>query len=153
MSIRVRDAEADDALAVSRLLGVLGYPASVPEARAHIGRFERDPASRVQVALEAEVPDAVGLLATHLVPRLDRDLAVCRITELVVDPELRRRGIGVALPAAAESEAHRHGARRIELSSGERREDSHPFYLASGFERVGVGYLRLLGSPDRDTGP
>jgi GNAT superfamily N-acetyltransferase len=148
VDLQVRDAEPADATAVSRLLGVLGYPASVAEAGDHIERFGLDPSSRLQVAVEGEPPSVVGLLATHMVPRLNPDLAICRITELVVDPARRRQGIGEVLHAAAEAEARRHGARRIELSSGDWRAESHPFYLASGFERVGVGYLRRLAHLD-----
>jgi PhnO protein len=147
VDLLVRDAEPVDATAVSRLLGTLGYPASPEEARAHIGRFARDPSSRLQVAVAADPRRVVGLLATHMVPRLNADHTICRITELVVDPAARRRGAGEALLAAAEAEARRRGARRIELSSGEWRQESHPFYLAAGFERVSVGYLRSLDAP------
>jgi GNAT superfamily N-acetyltransferase len=148
VSRSIRDAEPGDAAAVSRLLDALGYPASPEQARAHVVRLGRDPASRLQVAVEGEPSVVVGLVATHMVPRLNPDLAICRVTELVVDPASRRRGIGDALLEAAEAEARRQGARRIELSSGEWREESHPFYLAQGFERVGVGYLRALDPPD-----
>lgn len=119
MGLAIRDAEPGDAGEVSRLLGLLGYPASTDEARSHIERFARDPSSRLQVAAASRPPDLLGLLATHVVPRLNADLVICRITELVVDPSSRRRGIGEALLGAAEEEARRQGARRIELSSGE----------------------------------
>jgi GNAT superfamily N-acetyltransferase len=144
MDLQLADAEPRDAQSVARLLGILGHPASVDEACAHVERYARDPSSRLILARE-EDSTPVGLLATHIIPRLNPDLVVCRITELVVDRTARRRGVGEALLEVAEEEARRRGARRIELSSAEGREESHPFYLSCGFERVGVGYLRSLG--------
>lgn len=140
----VRDAKRDDAPAVACLLGELGYPADEDEARAHIRRFSGDPSTRLQVAVDGSDDRPVGLVATHLVPRLDRDLRTCRVTELVVDPSWRRAGVGRALIEAAKAEARRHGAVRLDLTSGNWREEAHEFYPDAGFERVGVGYLLRL---------
>jgi GNAT superfamily N-acetyltransferase len=74
-----------------------------------------DAASRLQVAdLSAGV--VVGLVATHIVPRLDDDALANRITDVVVSAVHRRSGIGSALMAAAEQEARRAGAPRLDLS-------------------------------------
>ena len=44
--------------------------------RDHIARFADDPASRLQVAERDE--GLVGLVGTHIVPRLDDDGFTCR---------------------------------------------------------------------------
>ena len=142
-----RDADPGDSRAIAALLGILGYPATEGEAREHVERFSADPGSRLQVAADEDGDEPIGLVATHLIPRLNRELWTCRVTELVVDPSWRRAGVGRALLAAVEEEAQLRGATLIDLTSGAWREEAHSFYLEVGFERVGVGYLRRLRSP------
>lgn len=142
-TVSIRDAVLADAEAIAALLAALGYPATSEEARSHIERFSVDPASRIQVAI-AEGDEVVGLVATHLVPRLNRELYVCRVTELVVDPSSRRSGIGRTLIAAAEDEARDRETTLMDLTSGDWRGEAHSFYPDAGFERVGVGYRRRL---------
>jgi GNAT superfamily N-acetyltransferase len=126
VTLRVREAVAGDGAAVAELLTVLGYPASNEFALQRLVAFDADPASRVQVAEADGV--VVGLVATHVVPRLDADLFSCRIVDLAVSVGHRRQGVGSALVAAAEAEARRSGCRRLDLSSGDWRDDAHAFY-------------------------
>jgi len=127
---------------VAELLIELGYPAPAELAAGRIERFEADPVSRVQVA---EVDGAVaGLVATHLVPRLETDALSCRIVALIVAERFRRRGVGSALIEAAEREARLGGARRLDLSSGEWRDDAHAFYEHMGFATNARSYVKRL---------
>jgi GNAT superfamily N-acetyltransferase len=143
MDIVVRDANGDDAAAVARLLAEMGYPTTPGAAAERIDRYARDDASRLQVAdLSAE--GVVGLVATHIVPRLDDDAIACRVTDLVVSLTHRRFGIGSALIAAAEQEARRAGAPRLDLSSGDWREDAHAFYAGRGFESRARSFTKRL---------
>jgi len=89
----------------------------------------------------------VGLVATQLVPRLDREGWSCRITDLVVGAAHRRSGVATALVGAAEEEARRRGALRLDLSSGEWRADAHAFYARLGFETRARAFTRRLTSP------
>jgi GNAT superfamily N-acetyltransferase len=86
----------------------------------------------------------VGLVATHIVPRLDDDALTCRITDIVVSGAHRRSGVGSALMAAAEQEARRAGAPRLDLSSGEWRADAHAFYARHGFETRARSFTKRL---------
>jgi GNAT superfamily N-acetyltransferase len=141
----VRDAAPGDAPAIAALLAELGYPAGPEEAGGHVVRLARDGASRVQVAeLGGRV---VGLVATHLVPRLDGDRWTCRVTDLVVAADHRRAGIGGALLAAAEAEARARGAPRLDLSSGDWRADAHAFYAAHGFTSRARSWTKRLSGP------
>ncbi|HEY1775052.1 MAG TPA: GNAT family N-acetyltransferase [Solirubrobacteraceae bacterium] len=142
MSALVRDAEAGDAAAVAVLLAELGYPGSEDLAAERLDHFAADPRSRVQVALSGG--EVAGLVATHIVPRLDSDLRSCRIVDLVVTEHQRRRGIATALLEAAAAEARRQGATRLDLSSGDGREDAHAFYRSAGFELNARSFFKRL---------
>ncbi len=142
MKLTIRDATQADADGVAALLADLGYPTTTEAAAARIARFSSEPASRLQVA---DTPNRlVGLVATHIVPRLDDDRVSCRITDIVVSASHRRSGIGSALIAAAEDEARRTGAPRLDLSSGEWRTDAFAFYTRLGFEMRSRGFTKRL---------
>lgn len=142
MQVSIRDATASDAPRVALLLAELGYPASSSFAAQRLAQFDSDVSSRVQVA-EAS-GEVVGLVATHIVPRLDTDLLSCRIVDMVVASEHRRCSIGSRLVDAAEAEARRHGSRRLDLSSGDWRGDAHVFYGTLGFETRSRGFVKRL---------
>jgi GNAT superfamily N-acetyltransferase len=142
VTLTIRDAIEDDAVGVATLLAELGYPSSPQQARAHIRRFAQAPASRLQVADTERA--LVGLVATHIVPRLDADERSCRITDIVVLASQRRVGVGSALISAAEQEAGRHRAPRLDLSSGDWRADAHAFYLRLGFETRSRAFTKRL---------
>lgn len=142
VSLCVREGVAGDCHAVADLLTELGYPASSEFALQRLAAFDADPASRVQVA-EADGA-IVGLVATHVVPRLDGELLSCRVVDIVVSQDHRRQGVGTALVAAAEVEARRRGCRRLDLSSGDWRDDAHAFYERLGFETSSRGFVRRL---------
>jgi GNAT superfamily N-acetyltransferase len=142
MELTIRDALQADADSVAALLADLGYPMTADAAAVRIARFASEPASRLQVAdIQGGV---VGLVATHVVPRLDDDGLSCRITDLVVSASHRRLGIGGALMGAAEDEARRAGAPRLDLSSGDWRTDAYEFYARLGFETRSRGFTKRL---------
>jgi GNAT superfamily N-acetyltransferase len=145
MDVIIRDATASDAVAVARLLADMGYPTSAEAAAGHVARFAGNHASRLQVA-DASAGGVVGLVATHVVPRLDDDAFTCRITDIVVSVAHRRFGIGSALMAAAEREARGAGAPRLDLSSGEWRADAHAFYARHGFETRARAFTKRLSA-------
>lgn len=146
MRIKVRDAVSSDAAVTAALLTELGYPASVDFARERLEHFQADSLSRVQVA-EREDGAVVGLVATHVVPRLDTEIASCRVVDIVVAPSQRRTGVGTALILAAEAEARRQDCQRLDLSSGDWRDDAHAFYERLGFEIQSRGFVKRLHGP------
>ena len=46
--------------------------------------------------------------------------------------------------AAAEAEAHRQSAARLDLSSGDWREDAHAFYQSAGFQLNARSFVKRL---------
>src|SRR5438128_83859 len=143
MQLIVREARIEDAEGVSSLLGELEYPSTEEAARRHIQRFIDDPASRLVLAQSAD--GVIGLIATHIVPRLDSDERTCRITDIVVLTSHRRQGVATRLLEAACAHAVAAGAPRLDLSSGQWRVDAHGFYLAHGFEGQSRGFTKRLG--------
>ena len=131
-----------DGKGIAELLTELGYPASPEAAVARLARVSNDPSSRVLVAEVAG--EVVGLVATHFVPRLDEDRLSCRVIDLVVRSDHRRSGIGTALISAAEAEARRQQATRLDLSSGDWRPEAHAFYARLGFESRARSYVKRL---------
>jgi N-acetylglutamate synthase-like GNAT family acetyltransferase len=139
----LRDAADGDAPAIAALLSEMGYPVSAADAADLLAAFTADTRSRVQVAeRDGEV---VGLVATHVVPRLDSDRRSCRVVDLVVAERCRRSGIGAALLDAAEQEARRQHCARLDLSSGDWRPDAHAFYTRMGFESIARAFVKRLG--------
>ncbi len=88
--------------------------------------------------------EVAGLIATHVVPRIEDDAPSCRVIGIVVGERHRRAGVATALMAAAEAEARAHGARRLDLSSGDHRADAHAFYERAGFERRAQAFIKRL---------
>jgi GNAT superfamily N-acetyltransferase len=119
---------------VADLAGQLGYPCTGAQIRARLAEME-DP-NRYAV-LVAELPEGriAGWIGVHLFRAIELD---CRaeITGLIVDQEIRSRGIGQALLAAAEDWARNQGCGAIAVHSNVMRDGAHRFYERRGFQHV-----------------
>ncbi|MFJ8827990.1 GNAT family N-acetyltransferase [Streptomyces sp. NPDC102467] len=130
--MRIRPAHRADASAVNELLDQLGYPQDGRAATAdRIQTWAGDPSSAAYVA-EAD-GDLLGVIAVHVCPFFERDGSWGRIVALVVLGRARGRGVGSQLVAAAESFAATSGCVRMEVTSGDRRQDAHEFYQRCGY--------------------
>jgi predicted GNAT family N-acyltransferase len=68
-----------------------------------------------------------------------------RLRQILIAPQLRRRGLGAWLMGEAEAYAHESGARRTGLAA---RESAYGFYQRCGYSRIGEEYLSpLTGIP------
>lgn len=144
----VRGAESRDVPGILELLAELGRPGPAGEAeRAAFGRLVESYAGDPDKALL--VAEAGGRLAGAasllFLPRLNRAGPEAYMPELVVRAGLRGRGVGRALLGACEALAAARGCHRIRLESGNRREASHRFYLAAGFEQTSLSFSRGVG--------
>jgi len=85
------------------------------------------------------VADADGCIAGFCAAHFERSPALARescraeITELVVEPAVRRRGIGRALADAALGWARRRGAVRVEVRVAARNDAGQAFWRRLGF--------------------
>ncbi len=94
------------------------------------------------VAWQNAMPVGHGLLkwqGTEDEPMASRLRDCPDLEDLFVTPELRSRGIGSQLLAAAEDLARRRGYRRIGLGVGIDNPRAHALYLRSGYRDSGYG--------------
>ena len=132
MKFRVRSADAGDAAAIAVCLAALGYatpPALVAEKLSAFGG-----ASDTVLVAEDPITGIIGVVSVHLVPLFHAAGNLARLTALAVVPGHQRKGVGRALVAAAEAFAWERDCRRVEVTSGDHREDAHTFYRALGYE-------------------
>lgn len=138
----IRFAQSSDLREMARLFGQLGYDISVDVLARRLESFLQ----AGEMTLVAEDDAAPGrLLAVgtlHATPVLHRAGPVGRVSALVVDSDVRGRGIGRAMMAAAEQWAVERGCVLIEVTSNQRREDAHRFYEGLGYERTSFRFAR-----------
>ena len=142
----IRKATLDDAPAIARLSGELGYPVQAGTMRERLERIlERDE----HVVFVAETTEVAGWIhaAEHELLEIGRH---CEICGLVVGSGQRGNGIGRRLIEAVEEWAPSHGLKQISVRSNVIRPESHPFYESVGFERYKTqhAYRKRLALPD-----
>lgn len=130
-SVPVRPLREADLRAVADLAQQLGYTVSPAELTDRFGPLAHSPAHAVLVAESAE-----GGVAGWI--HVGTSLALihgpeAEIHALVVDAQVRGRGIGAALVAAAEAWARSRDLRRVRVRCQVKREDAHRFYVGEGF--------------------
>ena len=140
----VRLATPADASTIVALMAELGYPDSPAAIEARVARTQSGGA-----VLLAEQDGRVAAVASvHLIPLFHCDRFLARITSFVVTAGLRGRGVGSTLLQASESWSREHGAERIEITSGDERDDAHGFYERRGFARQGQRFSKWLSAGD-----
>ncbi len=141
--VNVRAAILEDAPAVSRLLGQLGYEVAPSEASARLDALAHSLADPVLVAVE-ESGAVLGVVALHWARMLFHGAQIARITTLVVDEQARGRGVGRLLVEAGAAVAQAAGCDAIELTTALRRSDAQAFYRSLGFEASSYRMSRAL---------
>ena len=130
----VRRAGDEDAMAVGRLLhdfnSEFGEPTPAPAVLAERVRLLMAGEDFV-VLLGGDGP--CGLAVLRFRPSIWSAGSECYVAELYVRPERRRRGIGLALMAAALEEARTRGAAHIELATSEDDVGARALYERLGF--------------------
>ena len=90
------------------------------------------------------------IASLHLISLFHRDGFLARVTSFVVAEDLRHRGVGTALLGACERWAWKHRAERLEVTSGDGRDDAHRFYERQGYARQGMRFSKWLHKPARE---
>ena len=132
MALRIREAAANDAQALTRLATQLGYPSQPGD----ITRRLRDLFPLRDCVLVAVVDhNVVGWTHVGLYPTLLTDKAA-HLYGTVVDEGWRGQGIGRALLEAAEAWATQRGCRTMYVRSNIVRQEAHAFYRGLGYRQV-----------------
>jgi GNAT superfamily N-acetyltransferase len=140
--IEIRPCTSDDAVAVSTLLGELGYTASIEQATEQIADLNRTGSDPIFLAVaEGHV---LGLLALHRCRVLQYPSPIMRVMALVVDRRARRRGVGKLLMEHAEQVGSAAGCDFVELTSAMDRADAHAFYRSIGYEPSSLRFRKPL---------
>jgi GNAT superfamily N-acetyltransferase len=143
MPYEIRQALPTDAVALSRLVSVLGYNMQPEQIMTRLASYSGTGGSRVFVAVRRK--EVVGFLSFLSLPLFHEATAMGRITAMVIDPEHRRQGIGRSLMRAMEQYAAGCGCQRIEVTSGDHREeDAHQFYSSQGYSDDCRRFLKTL---------
>ncbi|MDP2471126.1 MAG: GNAT family N-acetyltransferase [Candidatus Palauibacterales bacterium] len=129
--IRIRAAIPDDAEAIARLSGELGYPTTASDARRRLFDIKTAEHHAVMVA-EDEAGSVVGWIHVFRSPRLGGE-PFAELGGLVVTEGLRGHGIGSRLVAEAESWALGQGIATLRIRTRTTRNDARLFYEDLGF--------------------
>ena len=130
--MNIRTADIDDAEAISKLMEQLGYPVSIDLIKQKIQQFTAGTVDHIYVAESEGI--VVGSISCHITSLFHQAGASGRITSLAVDKKYRAQGIGKALVNQAEAYFRSCDCRKFEVTSSDRREDAHRFYLSCGYE-------------------
>jgi len=133
MPVTIRRAELSDRDAIAGCLAALGYSASPTLVSGKLASLETSSADTAFVAVDPAA-GIVGVVSVHVLPLFHAPGNLGRVTALVVLKSHRVRGIGRALMAAAETFAWEHECQRVEVTSGDHREDAHAFYARLGYQ-------------------
>jgi GNAT superfamily N-acetyltransferase len=146
----VRPPKAQDHGKIAKLACQLGYPSTPDEIRARIERARRRAQSAVLVA-EGPDGEVVGWVGVYVFRSVETDPYV-EISGLVVDENVRSRGIGRVLLQAADEWALGQGCDEIAVHSNVIRKRAHAFYEQNGYllrKTQAVLHKRLLSPLSR----
>jgi predicted N-acetyltransferase YhbS len=136
--VKIRNAMASDAPAVSALLKELGFPSTSREVTARLK------AMRTSTLVAVRENQVVGLLTTDVMKVLHRPTAIGRLSALVVSQKQRGKGVGRALVEAAEQRFKKKGCALVEVTSNLRLEDAHSFFKRLGYEATSLRFKKQL---------
>jgi PhnO protein len=130
----VRSAEIDDSERIADLTLQLGYPCTAEQVRMRLAEMEDSEHYAVYVA---QLPGGIvaGWIGICIFCAVEVDRCA-EITGLVVDKQVRSRGIGQLLLDVAEKWASTHGCRVVAVRSNVTRERAHRFYTKNAYEHI-----------------
>lgn len=144
--VGIRSATPDDAEAIARLSGELGYPTSEADVRRRLFDLKTSEDHAVMVA-ETPPGRVAGWVHVFRAPRLGGE-PFAELGGLVVTEPLRGRGIGRRLVAEAERWAAARELHTLRIRTRTTRSDARLFYEDLDFTltKTQVVFERQLGS-------
>ena len=141
MSVEIREATADDADELVKLIGLLAHQVDADGVRERLVQLRAGDVSQLVAVEDGKV---VGLCGLHRMAAIHRNLPVGRITILVVGEEARGKGIGRQLISAAEEQLKAAGCELVELTSNDWLVDAHHFYQRIGYQPTSKRFAKDL---------
>ena len=142
VNVGVRRAETADAAALADLMTQLGYPTRASEMEMRMESIGADKNYATFVAVsEGKVCGMIGTVARYSYEHNDPG---AKILALVVSDQMRGRGVGQALIAAAESDLAQRNIRRVAVNTHFRRTEAHEFYEKLGYTKNGFRLVKEL---------
>lgn len=144
--IRHRRARRTDFAALTAILAASGLPASAPERAAlrHFRRVVADLGSDLYLAVADA--RAVGIVHVSYARQLS-GRPHARLEQLVVAPDVRRRGIGKGLVALAAMRARRRGCVALRCGTATETDEGRAFLDRAGWRRAGEEFMLDLTDP------
>ena len=137
----IRIATPSDAEALARMNAAFnGVSDSAEQIAARLAAC-----AEIETAILAELDGQVGGFAcVRVVPCVLYAEPYAELTELYVEPALRRRGLGRALIAYAEQLAHARGATDLLIMTGTDNAAAQALYRAAGYATYAVALNRKV---------
>jgi ribosomal protein S18 acetylase RimI-like enzyme len=140
--VSIRPAEMADAAALADLMIQLGYPTRTSEMEMRMEAIfaAKNYATFVAVS-EGKVCGMIGTLTLY---SHEHNNPGGRILALVVSENVRGRGVGHALIAAAEADFAQRSVRRVAVNTRFERTEAHEFYERLGYTKNGFRLVKEL---------
>jgi len=145
IDVTIRAVEAADMEALADLITQLGYETRTSEMQM---RMETILANKNYATFVAVSKGKVcGMVGTFTRYTYEHNSPSANIIALVVSKEMRGRGIGHALIAAAEKNLAERNIRRVAVLTRFERKEAHVFYEKLGYTKNGFRFLKELPMP------
>jgi len=137
----VRPPEPGDYDRMADLAGQLGYPCTGQQLRVRLDQMANSNEYAVYVA-ELSGGQIAGWIGVCLFRAVELD-SCAEISGLIIDQQVRSRGIGKVLIGAAEEWARSRGCDAIVVHSNAKRSRAHRFYANNGYQHIKTQKLLL----------
>src|ERR1700732_1032984 len=132
----VRPPEPRDYDKIANLAGQLGYPSTAKQVQMRIDARSTSSQHAVYVA-ELSEGQIAGWIGLYVFRSVEQD-SCAGISGLIIDQQIRSRGVGKALLDAAENWARSQGCNAMSVHSNVTRERAHQFYTRNGYDCVKI---------------
>ncbi|HTF18823.1 MAG TPA: GNAT family N-acetyltransferase [Chryseolinea sp.] len=137
----IRPGRQEDAKSLVDLLRQLGHPLNEEEVSTKIELFDTPDYCLLVCENERKT---VGFISLHWFDKFHSIGKTGRITALCVDEQVRVKGIGGLLLAAAEQRLKEYGCREIEVTTNMRRSLTPEFYRKHGYAEHSHHFVKSL---------
>ncbi|CAN5532209.1 hypothetical protein BH10BAC4_BH10BAC4_00390 [soil metagenome] len=138
----IREARSSDAKSIQLLLAQLGYPNFDEYGVVGKIKLHDQPGYHILVAEVNE--QVVAFVSMHWFDLMHWQGKLGRFTSFCVDENFRSKGVGQKLLKAGEEFLINQGCIKLEVTSNNRREKTHAFYLKAGYSEESRVFRKVL---------